>query len=281
MNTDKHGYTPIDKWDAMHVRQKLERYFLHFTLAAAAALCGCAHRADVVYQVSTIGALAQGVYDGEVTCGELKEHGDFGIGTFDRLNGEMIVSDGVIYQVMLDGRVCIPDNATLVPFAVVTFFQADGTDALNGKLDLKGLERAIDGLLRTENVPYAVRVKGKFAYVKTRSVPEQEKPYRPLAEAVKDQRTFELKNVEGTLVGFRFPAFMDGINVPAYHFHFISRDRKAGGHLLECLTEDVRAEVDAIPEFHMTLPHGDEFYRAQLREDAQSAIERAGDKKAR
>lgn len=228
--------------------------------------------------------MAQGVYDGEITCGELKERGDFGIGTFDRLNGEMIVLEGVIYQVMADGSVRVPGDHVRVPFAAVTFFKSDRAGVLNGRLDLEGLERALDGLLRTENIIYAVRMEGKFAYVKTRSVPEQVKPYRPLAEAVKDQRTFEFENVEGTLVGLRFPAFMNGIDVPAYHFHFISKDKKAGGHLLECRLEGALAEIDEIPEFHMVLPRGDAFYRARLGEDAQSAIERAekpGDKKAR
>ena len=262
----------------MRVRQTERRHFLLCVLIAVAALCGCAHNAhhaNIVYQVSTIGALAQGIYDGEITCGELKERGDFGIGTFDRLNGEMIVSEGAVYQVMADGGVRIPDDRVRVPFAAVTFFKSGRTDVLNGKLDLKGLEQAIDRLLRTENIIYAVRIEGKFAHVKTRSVPEQERPYRPLAEAVKGQRTFEFKETEGTLVGLRFPAFMNGINVPAYHFHFISKDKKAGGHLLECSLDGARVEIDEIQEFHMLLPHGDAFYRAQLAGDAQSAVERA------
>jgi acetolactate decarboxylase len=237
-----------------------------------------------VYQVSTIGALAQGVYGGEITCGELREHGDFGIGTFDRLDGEMILADGAIYQARADGSVRTPDDLVRVPFAAVTFFTPDRTSILSRNLDLEGLERALDGLLPTENIFYAVKVEGNFQYVKTRSVPAQDKPYRPLTEAVKEQRTCEFNNTEGVLVGLRCPAYMKEINVPAYHFHFITRDRRAGGHMLECRVEGAQVAIDEASEFHMVLPRGNEFYRAQLGADAQSVvdrIEKAEGKKAR
>lgn len=265
----------------------MKRYFILYVLMVSEALCGCARpprRTDVVYQVSTIDALLQGLYDGEITCGELKEHGDFGIGTFDRLDGEMVVTDGTVYQVCADGSVHIPDDNAKVPFAAMIFFRPDRTAVLKGRLDLNGLERSLDALLPTENIFYAVRAEGSFTYVKTRSVPAQDKPYPPLDEAVKKQRTFEFNNAEGTLVGLRCPGYMKGINVPAYHFHFITRDRRAGGHVLECRLEDARVAIDSASEFHMVLPHSGEFYRARLGRDAQSPAERAGkakDKKAR
>ena len=80
---------------------------------------------------------------------------------------------------------------------------------------------------------YAVMIQGEFSYVKTRSVPAQEKPYPPLAEVTKNQPTFEFTDVTGTMVGFRCPPYVTGINVPGYHLHFLTDDRTAGGHLLE------------------------------------------------
>ena len=55
---------------------------------------------DVLYQVSLLQSLANGDYTGSVTVGELKQHGDIGIGTFDRLNGEMIMLDGEAHRLI-------------------------------------------------------------------------------------------------------------------------------------------------------------------------------------
>ncbi len=105
--------------------------------------------------------------------------------------------------------------------------------------------------------PCAIRIDGHFKSVKVRSVPRQEKPYQGLEDAVKHQTEFQLKNVSGTLVGFRFPHYMDGVNVPGYHFHFITADKKAGGHALDCCATGVgSAEVSLISELSLRLLKG-------------------------
>ena len=49
-----------------------------------------AHPERVIYQTSLMSALLSGVYEGETTMADLLQHGDFGLGTFNHLDGEMI-----------------------------------------------------------------------------------------------------------------------------------------------------------------------------------------------
>jgi len=229
---------------------------------------------DVLFQASTINALLEGVYDGEITYGELEQYGDFGIGTFNSLDGEMIGLEGKFYQIKSDGIAYPVDDSMRTPFAAVTFFEADKIVLSDRALDQKQLEQYLDDLLPTNNIFYAVKIEGIFKYIKARSVPRQSKPYPPLVEAVKNQSIFEFHNVKGTIAGFRCPVYVEGINVPGYHLHFITEDRKAGGHLLECQVQNIGIEIDYTSEFHMVLPENAEFYAVNLEEEKQQELER-------
>ena len=241
------------------------------------AMCGCSHlqkNDDVLFQTSTINALLEGVYDGEITFRELGQHGDFGIGTFNGLDGEMIGLDGSFYQVKADGVAYPVDDSMKTPFAVVTFFESDRSVLLDKTVDYKQLEQYLDSLLPTKSIFYAIRITGTFEYIKTRSVPRQKKPYPRLVEVVKNQPTFELSDVEGTMVGFRCPVYVEGINVPGYHIHFITSDRESGGHLLECRMKDVKIEIDYTSRFYMVLPESGEFHEVDLTKDKQAELEK-------
>ncbi len=231
-------------------------------------------RRNTLFQVSPIDALMAGDYEGTVTFLDLKRHGDLGIGTFDALDGEMIGIDGRFYQIRSDGNAyAVPDSAT-TPFAVLVFFSPERTIPLDQAMDLRGLEKYLDQLLPTKNIVYAFRLEGAFRFVKTRSVPGQEKPYRPLVEAVKGQRIFEFDSPQGTIAGFRFPEYMKGVNVPGYHFHFITADRRTGGHLLDCRIDKVKVEIQSVHDFKMALPGGGLFYRLHLGGDKSADVNR-------
>jgi len=235
-----------------------------WALAASFWACGCAGDRDVVFQTSTIFALMEGVYDGELTCGELTARGDVGLGTFDALDGEMVVVDGRVYQVRADGRATRADRLARTPFAAVTFFEADRTAALRRPGDFRELLRRLDALLPTKNVPYAVRIRGRFAYVKTRSVPRQRRPYPRLAEVAKHQPTFAFGPVDGVVVGFRLPAYVEGVNVPGWHLHFLTADRTRGGHVLDMVADEVTVEIDRCTALHVSLPATPDFDTADL-----------------
>lgn len=234
-----------------------------FPLVLLIAAWGCApalNNKDVLFQTSTIGALLEGVYDGHLTCEELKRHGDTGIGTFHGLDGEMVMLDGNVYQVKADGAAYPAEDSQTTPFAVATFLEPGHALTISEVKDYEDLQKQLDAMLPTKNIPYAVRIEGTFRYIRTRSVPRQTKPYRRLIEVAKTQPTFEYRDIEGTLVGFRLPDYMEGVNVAGYHLHFIDSERRYGGHLLECQAESLVARLDQTSQFHMTLPEAADFY---------------------
>jgi acetolactate decarboxylase len=209
-----------------------------------------------LFQTSTIDALLEGKYDGDVSFAELEERGDFGLGTLDALDGEMIALDGGFYQVKADGRAYAIGREMRTPFAVVTFFEVSLSRIIETPMDFEEFGAYLDRLIGDKTPCYAVRLDGYFEYVKTRSVPRQRKPYPSLAEVVKSQPTFELHDVEGSLLGFRFPHYAQGINVAGYHFHFITADRSAGGHVLGFRLARGELRVDREADLRLELPPG-------------------------
>lgn len=219
---------------------------------------------DVLFQTSTINALLKSVFDGEMTFGELKQHGGFGLGTFNSLDGEMIALDNKFYQIKADGNVYGVDDSQITPFAVVTFFDVDKSISPTSLLSYEQLQIYIDESLPTNNIYYAIKITGTFKYIKARSVPKQSKPYPAIMKIIKTQPIFEFNDVKGTMVGFRLPGYINGINVPGYHFHFITDDKKAGGHVLGCQLKDVKIEIDYTNDLNISLPNVKDFYGADL-----------------
>lgn len=225
---------------------------------------GSAPDRDVICQVAPIQSLSAGIYEGTYSFGRLKLRGDIGIGTFNALDGEMVCLDGVFYRVGSDGRaVSVPDSS-LTPFAVVTFFDEDARFENISAGSMAALCAELDKRLGSLNLFYVVRIDGVFDYIKVRSVPAQARPYKPLLEAVKNQTVFEHRNVSGALVGFRCPSYVEQVNVPGYHFHFLTADRKAGGHVLELRFKGLDARVDKSSELSLVLPESDDFVNAAL-----------------
>ncbi|MDD5668544.1 MAG: acetolactate decarboxylase [Candidatus Omnitrophica bacterium] len=243
-----------------------------------AAGCACARPVvyqDTLYQVSTINALMEGVLDGGETIEGLRHKGDFGIGTFEGLDGEMVGLDGEFYQVKADGKVYQAGDTVKVPFANVKFFKTNKDFSIDKETDFEHLKEWISQRMGSKNIFYAVKITGKFSYVKTRSVPKQEKPYVSLMEAVKSQKVFELHDVEGTVVGFYFPEYVKGVNMPGFHFHFLSLGKDAGGHVLDCVARNVTVEIDETNEFDMNVPLNNDFSKADFSKDNRQALEKA------
>ncbi|MDK2825357.1 MAG: acetolactate decarboxylase [Methanolobus sp.] len=228
---------------------------------------------DTIYQFSVINALLEGVYDGEITCGELKEKGDFGLGTFDNLDGEMLELDDSIYQVKADGNVYKVKDTETSPFAAVTFFEADIENSTNTEMNSQQLASYIENMLPSQNLMYAIKVTGNFSYMKTRSVAAQEKPYPRLVDVTKDQSVFEFNDTKGTIVGYWMPEFVNGINVPGYHLHFITTDRTAGGHILDYTISSGTIEIDSCDSFNLELPENENYLSTGLSADNEGDLE--------
>lgn len=223
---------------------------------------------DVLYQVSTIDALLEGLYEGQLSIGELKEQGDFGLGTFDALDGEMIVIDGEVYQMKTDRYAYSVDDTVTTPFAAVTYFETDESIVLEESLNSSEVSSLIGELLPSKNLMYAIRVDGTFEHMKVRSVPAQEEPYPLLVDVIaNEQVVFELEDVEGSIVGFWLPYYVEGINVPGYHFHFIDTDREKGGHVLEYVLFNGTVYIDQTAGFELALSESAEFMNMDLSRD--------------
>ncbi len=236
----------------------MRKHFLLFTIFLFISLKVFAQQ-DVLTQVSVIDALMQGDYNGQVSIDDLKSYGNFGLGTFDALDGEMVILDGHIYQIKFDGSVNEPNGSVNVPFATVVNFKAEISKDIDSPLSMEEFIIKTDSLLPSPNYFYAIKLTGVFDSIEIRSLPRQEKPYRPLVEAVKEQSVFSLQNVEGTIVGFRCPPYVKDINVPGYHFHFLTKDRKTGGHVLDFKIKKGFLQADKKLSFHMILPDQKEF----------------------
>jgi acetolactate decarboxylase len=220
-----------------------------------------------LFQVSTSAALVEGIYQGAVRVSRLLQHGDFGLGTFTDLDGEMVVLDGVCYQVAPTGAIARVDGERLIPYAVVTRFSSSFRKKHQRIPTFDDLVQVCDQLRDSNNVFYAFRVNGTFDTVKTRvmkPVPEG----TLLKTAASAQQEFHFEDLPGTLVGLWSPAFAASFSVPGYHFHFLSEDRQHGGHVLDCRASEVEIDTCAITEMHVSLPETEQFLAADLSRDS-------------
>jgi len=217
-----------------------------------------AHRA---VQASTVAALMDGAYEGDLTIAELLAGGDQGLGTLNGLDGELVVVDGEAWQASVDGSVRRVAGDERTPFAVVVPFRPDASALLPGPLGhaalIDWLEAHRPGGLGCD----ALRIDGVFDRIHARSVPRQTPPYRPLTEVAGEQVEFTFTDVAGTIVGFRFPQVADEVELVGHHLHFLSADRTCAGHVLGCDVRSGTIGIERVDELHLELPPGVELPR--------------------
>jgi acetolactate decarboxylase len=224
-----------------------------------------------LFQVSTSGALVAGVYDQEVTVRTVMEHGDFGLGTFANLDGEMVVLEGRAYQVKGTGEVNEAGPDAGAPFAVVTHFSPELTAQIDPVASVAELEKSCDKYRNSGNIFYAFRLDGYFSRVHTRAV-RPPAPHTRLIDAAKEQSEFVFDGLEGTLVGLWSPSFSSAFSVPGYHFHFLSADRQHGGHLLDVAAGPLRLQAGALTNFHLALPDSEAFLKADFSKNSADEL---------
>lgn len=212
---------------------------------------------DILFQVSTVTGLEHGIFYPVMTVGELKQHGNVGVGAFEAMDGELILIDGESFNATYDGKVVPVEDQTPITYSAVAFFNANRNVPLQNVASYELLRQSIEKLLPNRNIFYVFKIYGTFNYLKVRSTAKQEKPYPGVAVVVKNQSVFEFTNVKGTLLGFRCPAYIQGIYAPGFHLHFISDDRQKGGHLLELNLTDGTGQIGYLTQMHLKLPDND------------------------
>lgn len=232
---------------------------------------------ETINQIALLQSLTLGYFDGSITVGELKILGDTGLGTFNGLDGEMIVLDGVVYRANQECEINVVADEVTVPFSNVTFFEKDFAARLKNVQSKTSLETHFSKLVdkHGKNSFYMVKITGNFNEILIRSEAGSKKPYPTLVEALKTQKELTLQNVSGTIVGLYCPAEMQSLNTVGWHFHFISDDKKIGGHVLALNIKNAEAQFDQTDNFAMRLPSKKNFHKLNLAEDLREDIGKA------
>jgi acetolactate decarboxylase len=227
-----------------------------------------------VYLSAPINAIVEGFYEEKTTMGDVLRHGDFGLGTFNHLDGEMVLLDGRAYHIGGDGQVGTVPDREQTPFACVTFFRPDTWDDMPGSTPAADVFELLNRLIPSPNMLYAIRIDGVFESVKARAMTKTDN-YVPLVEAAEHQATFQFSHVEGSLVGFFTPGFMASLNAPGYHLHFLTEDRRHGGHLMDCRMLSGRIGIQHVPRLEVDLPFTLDYLTARFNRDAKRDLDKA------
>jgi acetolactate decarboxylase len=219
---------------------------------------GSAKVSDRVTQIATVEQLSRGSYAGTHSVAQVQRTSDFGIGTFDGLDGELVMLGGVVYQARSTGLVRTATSEERIPFATLTRFRSEHRfESMAPLADYPALQAFLSTAMTDQNAILAIRLHGSFATLKLRAPQRQDRPYPALADALKTQGVFELTQIAGTFVGFRFPAYVGSLNSAGYHFHFLSDDRKSGGHVLEAASSAFTADIETVEQYEVTLAAAD------------------------
>ena len=197
-----------------------------------------------VSQIGTFDYLVQPDYDGLAPVRDGVRGATIGLGTFDRLDGELVLIGGTTYRVGIDGIPRVVSTSRTTPWVEAVRFTPQASMRVPAGTECSALAPLIDDLAGTTGGMVAARLIGTFDVLTARSVPAQSQPYLPLAEVVATQTVFPLTDVSATLVGFRTGPDLMGVGAPGLHLHGLTKARDAGGHILGCTVgTDVRLSI--------------------------------------
>jgi len=222
------------------------------------------------YHYSIWAALVNKIYDGDLTVKEAKTHGDIGLGSYNGVDGELIMIDGILYQVPSSGEVKLATDNMLIPYLNTTFFNKEISFELNDRMNYDSLRKKIELHFPSRNFFYAFKIHGEFDSLKLGSLQKQEKPYQQGLDSLLPNRPkFNHTNISGTMVGFYCPDFIGDINVAGFHLHFLSDDKNTGGHVMEFTGRNFRVDMDKLTSYRFVLPETVEFEKVNLEKKFQ------------
>lgn len=230
---------------------------------------------NTIVQVATLNSLVSGNFGKMSSYSELPPECNFGLGTFENLDGEMILIDGILYQLKVDGKAYQLDRSVGTPFATISNFNPTTiVENFQTKVEMHQFTSLLDKQFPDNNLPFLVRFDGEFEFIHFRSVAAQKEPYTTLAEAAKSQTEFKREKVNGTVLGFRFPKYFESFNLPGYHLHFIDDNRQFGGHVLGFVAIKGTIKVAESNNFQLNLPvNSESFSKVDLTVDRSKETE--------
>lgn len=209
---------------------------------------------STIQQYGIASVFTAGNFDGEFLCREMATGQEIGIGSFDRLDGEMIMVDGFVYRLPADGKARIAEPGAKSAFAMFSKFTSTTTVKLEEEKDYEALKQFFNDQVPHEHIPAILVARGTFKSCHFRSVAEQTYPYPTLAEVSKSQVEWTLENVKGIVVGFRFPEKFAPANLAGWHFHFIDEEKKTGGHVLDMIASNITVQAQYAPNVNIKFP---------------------------
>jgi acetolactate decarboxylase len=218
------------------------------------------------FQYNIWGAFVNRVFDGDLSVRQLQSKGDIGLGSFDLLDGEMVMLDGITYRIREDGVVSVGDKEDQIVYADATFFRKENEFTTNEELNYENLRKVLNSRIPSPNNFYAFKITGEFDNIKLGGLHKQTQPFtKGLDYLIPNRPVFEGKKIKGTMVGFYCPPFIGDINTAGYHFHFISDDKKLGGHIMEIgATSFLNVAMQKLVNYEFRLPQSQDFEKVQL-----------------
>lgn len=213
------------------------------------------------YQYNIWAAFVNKVFDGHLKVSFLKQHGDIGLGSFDHLDGEMVMLNGIAYRIREDGVVSEGNPDDEIAYADACFFKSDTSIHVNSFRNYDSLRSRLNQYLPSPNHFYAFTIHGVFDSLTLGGVPKQSPPFEKGLDVLIPQRpVFKGGNITGTMVGFYCPQFIGDINTSGYHFHFISDDKQLGGHVMELTSgKNVEIMMQKLVRYHFDMPASSAF----------------------
>ncbi len=233
-----------------------------------------------MYQVSTLQALMLGYSRAVISVSELLDHGDIGLGTFTDVDGEMIVLDGFCYRAMENGDVVAAEPDRGVPFSTVCTMNDSTPVEFLYTSNIEKLKTELNNIIDSHfglNSMHMARIDGEFEMIDARSESGYESVHVDLKTILgKTQKAFKFEKTKGTLVCVYFPDYMDGINASGWHLHFISDDKKHGGHVFDIVMKSGKGQISKINSIELKLPDEpifDTYSLKQASKDEVKAVE--------
>ncbi|MCT6892830.1 MAG: acetolactate decarboxylase [Bombilactobacillus mellifer] len=214
---------------------------------------------ETLYQHGTLAQLVSGLFEGNLSIGELLEHGDTGIGTLSGLDGELMIIKGKVYQFAANGKIRLVNSDEKVPFANI-HFQNDQSIGTLANLDFATFKNRIPQKIKTLNLFFAVRLVGLFDQIHTRAIAAQKPPYPTLTDAAAKQKEYLTTDIRGTAIGYFCPDLYSGTGTPGFHLHFLAENQQTGGHLLDFKLNSGELFIQVFTDFNLHLPIEDPLF---------------------
>lgn len=216
-------------------------------------------------------ALVNQIYTGDITPAEMLKKGELGLGTADNLDGELVALDGVVYKIELDGSLIKAPSELAAPYMTMFKFNPSKHIILKEVNSLAELGEKLSAQMASKNSFYAYKITGTFSHLKMASAEKVKNDSVPLMEYLKTRVMYTKENIKGTLVGLYTPEYLGNISIPGMHFHFVSSDKKLGGHLEGISFDQVSVEIEEINKINLTLPQVTKFREHKLQQVAVPA----------